>query len=278
MHRIDSSLYGVLTTYLLILRMALPPRDQRHQYLRFEGLRYTNADITDFKERLGRIYGREIHQDAQGQSVFTSRAWMRLFKIRGLLVHELILEFFITFRFRKAVLDLDMVGALQFQLGGVRRCISWRQFILSLRLHTAKEMESAGFDVYWDETLSYTLIKDPMLRLCHRLIACNIAERSHAPKKVTVIDLFYLRGIDVGSVNIPYTLYRYLRLFALGRKREGLTVIVRDLPMIDMAELMRLQIYEELDDTWAWVAPRPKRHLNHLQLDQLGLWHRGYVG
>nr|GEY89732.1 hypothetical protein [Tanacetum cinerariifolium] len=40
---------------------------------------------------------------------------------------------------------------------------------------------------------------------------------------------------------------------------QGLTVIVRDLPEIDMAELVRLQICEELEDTWAWVAPGPKR-------------------
>ncbi|GKG60663.1 hypothetical protein Tco_0614225, partial [Tanacetum coccineum] len=26
-----------------------------------------------------------------------------------------------------------------------------------------------------------------------------------------------------------------------------------------MAELVRLQFYEELDDTWAWVAPGPER-------------------
>ncbi|GJU81489.1 hypothetical protein Tco_1283854 [Tanacetum coccineum] len=38
------------------------------------------------------------HRDAQGQSVFTSRAWRGLFEIRGPLVHELILEFFSTFR------------------------------------------------------------------------------------------------------------------------------------------------------------------------------------
>nr|GEY55356.1 hypothetical protein [Tanacetum cinerariifolium] len=52
--------------------------------------------------------------------------------------------------------------------------------------------------------LSYTLIQDTMLRLCHRFIACSIAGRSQAPKKVTVTDLFYLRGMDIGSVNIPY--------------------------------------------------------------------------
>ncbi|GJR53363.1 hypothetical protein Tco_1403884 [Tanacetum coccineum] len=39
--------------------MALPPRDLRHQYLRFKGLQYTDADITDFKTRLAKIYMRE---------------------------------------------------------------------------------------------------------------------------------------------------------------------------------------------------------------------------
>ncbi|GJR21178.1 hypothetical protein Tco_0969705, partial [Tanacetum coccineum] len=75
-----------------------------------------------------------------------SRAWRRLFDIRGLLVHELILDFFSTFRFGEAVLDLDTTGALQFQLGGARRHISWRQFILALGLHIAEEMETVGFD------------------------------------------------------------------------------------------------------------------------------------
>ncbi|GKG18002.1 hypothetical protein Tco_0372300, partial [Tanacetum coccineum] len=127
------------------------------------------------------------------------------------------------------------------------------------------------------------MIQDLILKMCHRLIACSIAGRSQAPKKVTVTDLFYLRGMDVGSVNIPYLLARYLRLFAAGRKSGahisggqfmarlakhfglltveilgGLTVIAPELPIIDMAELVRLQICKQLDDTWAWVAMRPE--------------------
>ncbi|GKE27794.1 hypothetical protein Tco_1443178, partial [Tanacetum coccineum] len=92
--------------------IALPPRDHRHQYLRFEGLQYTDADIVDFETRLG-LRGRMLmeHRDAQGQSVFTRRAWRRLFEIRGPLVHELILEFFSTLRFEEGLLDLDIVGA-----------------------------------------------------------------------------------------------------------------------------------------------------------------------
>nr|GFC30303.1 hypothetical protein [Tanacetum cinerariifolium] len=134
----------------------------RHQYLRYERLQYTNADIADFEMRLARIYRREI------------------FDIRGSLVHELILEFFSAFRFGKAILDLDTPGALQFQLGEVRR--------------------------------------DPMLRLCHRLIACSITRRS-----------------------------------------QGFTVIVRYLPVIDMAKLVRLQICIKLDNTWSREPTGPVR-------------------
>ncbi|GKE66511.1 hypothetical protein Tco_1520672, partial [Tanacetum coccineum] len=153
----------------------------RHQYLRFEGLKYTDADIADFEERLGKIYGRGVHRvqvfnfrgltdlmteglssrmlmehrDAQGQSVFTSRAWRRLFEVRGLL------------------------------LGGARRRMSWREFIFGMGLHTAEEMESTGFEGdFLSTTPSYTMIKDPILRLCHRLIACSITGRSQALKKV----------------------------------------------------------------------------------------------
>ncbi|GJT46677.1 hypothetical protein Tco_0955392 [Tanacetum coccineum] len=120
--------------------MALPPREQRHPFLRYEELQYTEADIEDFETRLTRIYRREVyrvqvfdfgglpnlmaeglsarmlmeHRDDQGVSLFTSRAWRRLFDIRGPLVHELILEFYSTFRFGQAILDLDTLGALQF--------------------------------------------------------------------------------------------------------------------------------------------------------------------
>ncbi|GJW49393.1 hypothetical protein Tco_0090744 [Tanacetum coccineum] len=191
--------------------MALPPRDQRHQYIRYEGLQYTEADIADFELRLARIYRRDVHR-VQGQSVFTSRAWRQLFDIRGPLVHELILEFFSTIRFGEAVTDLDTAEAIQ---------------------------------------------------LCHRLIACSIAGKSQAPEKVIVTDCFTFRGMGrLDSVNVPYLLARYLRLFAAGRKSgahisggqfvarlakhfglmtaeilQGLTVIAPELPIIDMAEL-----------------------------------------
>ncbi|GJU27633.1 hypothetical protein Tco_1166254 [Tanacetum coccineum] len=57
------------------------------------------------------------HRDDAGVVVFTSQAWGRLFDTRGLL----------------------------FQFSGARRCLSWRNFILALGLHTGEEMESPDF-------------------------------------------------------------------------------------------------------------------------------------
>ncbi|GKC80348.1 hypothetical protein Tco_1131122 [Tanacetum coccineum] len=118
----------------------LPPREQRYRFIRYEGLEYTDADVTDFETRLERIHMREIHKvlvfdfgglpelmsegltarltmehrNEAGVSVFTSRAWRRMLDIRGPLVHELILEFFSTFRFGQAILDLDTPRVLPF--------------------------------------------------------------------------------------------------------------------------------------------------------------------
>ncbi|GKC67702.1 hypothetical protein Tco_1100300, partial [Tanacetum coccineum] len=78
-----------------------------------------------------------------------------------------------------------------FQLGGVRRRISWREFILALGLHSAKEMQTAGFGLYWAEN------------------ARRIPDKG---------DL----RIDVGSLNVPYLLARYLRLFASRRKQGAM--------------------------------------------------------
>ncbi|GKC83166.1 hypothetical protein Tco_1138883 [Tanacetum coccineum] len=174
--------------------MTPPLRDHRYLWLRYEGQEYTNADIVDFKGRLEKIYDRQV--------MFTSYAWRQLFEIRGPLVHELILEFFSTFRIAEG----------------------------SLLGESAREIIDKGdLSAYWTEISSdwdflgtvpsYTLIKDPLMRLCHRLITFSIAGRSQAPKNVTSTNLFYLRSMDVGSVNIPYMLAQYLRRYAFGRKR-----------------------------------------------------------
>nr|GEW41732.1 protein ALP1-like [Tanacetum cinerariifolium] len=145
-----------------------------------------------------------------------SHDWRRLFEIRGPLVQELILEFFSTFGIVEGVFNLD-TGTLQFHLGGGES--------------SRKIINKSDLSGYWTgisfvgdflgAVPFYTLIWDPLMRLCHRLIAFNINGRSQAPKKVTSTDLFYLRSMDVRSMNIPYLLAQYLRRYASERKRRA---------------------------------------------------------
>nr|GEY87157.1 hypothetical protein [Tanacetum cinerariifolium] len=176
-------------------------------------------------------------------------------------------------------MGLDLADSLCFQLGRARRSMAWRQFILALGLHTAEEMTEDGFGAP-----SYTYIRDPVWRLCHRLISYSISGRGQAPEKVTATDLFYLRIMDRGATNVPHLLAKYLFRHAEGRKSDarlsrghfighfahhfglvrddglrGLLVMARELSLIDMGELVKLNIYMEIGDDWAWVAPRQKR-------------------
>ncbi|GKE15191.1 hypothetical protein Tco_1422768, partial [Tanacetum coccineum] len=210
--------------------MALPSRELRHPFLRREVHRVQVFDFGGLLDLMAKGLSARMlmeHRDAQGVSLFTSRAWRRLFDIRGSLVHELILEFFSTFRFGNAILDLD----------------------------THRGISSAGY--FLGTTPFYTAIRDLILKLCHRLIACSIARKSQAPKKVTMTDLFYLRGMDVGSVNVPYLLARYLRLFAARRKSgahiSGGQFVAR------LAEHFGLLTAEILGGLTAWVAIGPER-------------------
>nr|GEU83835.1 hypothetical protein [Tanacetum cinerariifolium] len=151
------------------------------------------------------------HRDAQGQSLFTSRAWRWLFEVKGPLVHELIMEFFSTFRFGEA--EMDSTGFGTYWAESARQIPDKRDL-------SAYERGVSFEGDFLGTTLSYTVIRDLMLR-----------------------------GMDVDSVNFLYLLARYLRIFASRRKLEA---------MIYEGQY----IYDELDDTWAWVATGPERQLD----------------
>ncbi|GJZ80259.1 hypothetical protein Tco_0645253 [Tanacetum coccineum] len=183
----------------------------------------------DFESRLGRIYDRQVHRiqvldfdvltedidhdlterlriehtNAEGKVLFTSYVW-------------------------RALLGLSMNHWLA-------------------HLGFEREMETHGFGAYWADSLrviafkakladywvrisssgdflsivpSYTMIKEPLRRLCHRLIMFTITGRGQAPEKVTTTDLFYLRSMDERTtVNVPYLLAHYLFKNASGRKQ-----------------------------------------------------------
>ncbi|GJV43699.1 hypothetical protein Tco_1428235 [Tanacetum coccineum] len=183
----------------------LPSRDQRHPWLMYRVKGYGEDIVHSYEQRLKTIWGRMSDTE----------------------------------------MGLDVDDTLCFQLGGVRRRMTWRQFILALGLHSEEEMAEVDFGAYWQgservipdkgdirdywiEISSdrdflgpnpfYVFIQDPVRRLCHGMIACSISGRGQAPKKVIGVDLFYLYSIDRGTANVPHLLAQYLFRHAEGRK------------------------------------------------------------
>ncbi|GKD73152.1 hypothetical protein Tco_1331434 [Tanacetum coccineum] len=247
----------------------LPYRDLRHPWIRYQVDGYDEGIVHNYEQRHETIWGRPVNQvhvldfagltdgmrqtlgdklsmvyaRDNGEALFTSHAWRRVF-----------------------------------ELGGARRRMTWRQFILALGLHSEEEMAEPGFGAYWDflgPTPSYVYIKGPVRRLCHKMIACSIYDRGQGAKKVTGVDLFYLQTMDRGTANVPYLLAQYLFHHAEGRKSRarlsgghfigrlaahfglvgdqglrGLFVVVSELPVIDLHELVRLNICARMLLSW----------------------------
>ncbi|GJV99474.1 hypothetical protein Tco_1554726 [Tanacetum coccineum] len=223
---------------------------------RYEELEYTDSDIADFESRLERIYSREIYRAQRSNSetlpsddgtqycweerftagrksgahIFGGQFIARLAEHFGLLtakilggltvysreIHrELILEFLSTLRFGEVLLDFDAPG-----------------------LHTGEEIESLVFArtspfLHFDQRSdSETLPSDDGTR---RFTAGRKSE-AHISGGQFIARLAEHFGLLTAEI------------------LRGLTVITPELQIIDMAELVRLQIYVQLDDTWAWVA------------------------
>nr|GEU70694.1 hypothetical protein [Tanacetum cinerariifolium] len=181
-------------------------------------------------------------------------------------------------RMSNTEMGLDVADTLCFQLGKARRRMTWRQFILALGLHSEKEMTKLGFGSYWSG--SKRVIPDKV-DLRDYWIEISISSRGQGRKKGTGVDLFYLRTIDRETANILYLLAHYLFHHAEGRKNgvrlfrgyyigrlaahfvllgdqglRGLSVVVSELPVIDLHGLGRLNIYVRFGDVRAWVSLR----------------------
>ncbi|GKB11897.1 hypothetical protein Tco_0845820 [Tanacetum coccineum] len=184
---------------------------------RYEVKGYTNEIIHDFKERLGTIFGRQFN-------------WVHVLDFKGLIKD---MKQGLTDRLRMVYTRSEG------QLGRARRSISWRQFILALGLNTVGEMAGDGFDGIASDgnslemVPSYTSIRDPLRRLCHRLIAVSISGRGNAKRNK--------RRARISSGHFMRHLAEH---FGLVTKEGlwGLIVVVGELRVIDMDELVRLQI------------------------------------
>nr|GEX41773.1 putative ribonuclease H-like domain-containing protein [Tanacetum cinerariifolium] len=209
----------------------LPPRDQRHLWIRYQVKGYTKKIVYVFEQRLEMIFGRHVNR-----------------------VHIL--------DFRR--LTLDMRRDLAKRLRMVYTKDNTQEVfgvMLGGGLHTTKEMAEDRFGAYWSGrervipdkgdlsdylveissgrdflrgAPSYTYIIDPVWRLCHKLISYNISGRGQVPKK------YYFRHIEgrnrgarLSGGHFIWHLSHHFGL-VIDDGLRGLTVITRNIPLIDM--------------------------------------------
>ncbi|GKA44503.1 hypothetical protein Tco_0737227 [Tanacetum coccineum] len=107
----------------------------------------------------------------------------------------------------------------------IMKFFSTLRFGEALGLNSGEEMESLEFARYWSER--------------------GLSLRGR-------VGLIFLKGKFIARLAEHFGLLTVEIL-------RGLTIIAPELPIIDMAELVRLQICAQFDDTWAWVAMGPER-------------------
>ncbi|GJY85330.1 hypothetical protein Tco_0499356 [Tanacetum coccineum] len=252
---------NIHTTYsiCLIRNLApLPHRDLRNPWLRYQVDRYDEGIIHSYEQRLQMIWGRLVNRvyvldfagltdgmrqtlgdrlsmvyaGDDGQALFTSHAWRRLFGVRAPLVREFILEFFSTCRMSDTEIGIDVTDTL---------C-----------LHSEDEMAEAGFGAYWSG--SERVIPDKGdLRDYWMEISSDKDFLGTAPSYVHIRDHSGARlsgGHFIGRLAAHFGLVGDQGL-------RGLSVVVSELLVIDLHKLDRLNICSRFGDTWAWVALRP---------------------
>ncbi|GKD76338.1 hypothetical protein Tco_1338959, partial [Tanacetum coccineum] len=227
--------------------------DQRHPWLRYEVEGFTPGIVHSYEQRLETIWSRPVN-------------WVHVLDFEGLtpeMRHDLAVRLRIVYsreghtcRVSDTEMGLDVMDTLCFQLGGARRKMTSDRLTPDNGDLRDYWMEISSGRDFLGPAPSYVLIRDPVRRLCHKMIAYSISGRGQAPEKVTGVDLFYLRSIDRGTTNVPHLLAQYLFRHVEGR-RSGARLLgghfIRRLAM-HFRLLGRLHICTRYGDTWAWIA------------------------
>ncbi|GJZ82889.1 hypothetical protein Tco_0648062 [Tanacetum coccineum] len=216
-------IYNLCTNLVDFVVMApLPPRDQRHLWLHYQVEGYTKETMHDFQLRLKTIFGTMVRriEDEMG---------------------------------------LDAAG-----------------------LHTAEEMAKDGFRAYW--LGSERVIPDKgdlkirfggclssvkigfwrlvVTRLNLRVYKVNFGVVAPLKRSIPLAARPRLKGVKSESRLFGgHFIRRLAHHFGLVSDDglSGLSVMTREIPLIDMGELVKLNIYIEIGDNCVWVASGPER-------------------
>ncbi|GJY53519.1 hypothetical protein Tco_0445183 [Tanacetum coccineum] len=166
---------------------------------------------------------------------------------------ELCHEFYSTYEFDKVCADdeLQTKKIIKFRLGGRAHSLTLLEFARRLGLYQADELDEEGFNVYFEGGLrsdehfnaqeywlsisreenlglsrSHTsTIRNPILRVIHKMITYGLCQRTTGYDKVQKNDLWLLSMFDArhqnGYANVAWLIARWMKRKGAGTQKES---------------------------------------------------------
>ncbi|GJZ60759.1 hypothetical protein Tco_0616575 [Tanacetum coccineum] len=158
--------------------------DQRHPWLGYEVEGYTPGIIHNYEQRLKTVWSKPVNQvyvlDFEG---LTPEMRQDLAVRLRMVYSGEGQQFRSTYRMSDTEMGLDVADTLCFQLGGARRRMTSDRLIPDKGDLRDYWIEISSGRDFLGPAPSYVYIRDPVRRLCHRMIAYSISGRRQAPKK-----------------------------------------------------------------------------------------------
>ncbi|GJR96962.1 retrotransposon ORF1 [Tanacetum coccineum] len=195
----------------------------------------------------------KLREAESNEEIFTYVAWIRAFNIKEPIYAELWHEFYSTYEFDEVCADdeLQSKKIIKFRLGGRAHNLTLLEFARRLGLYHADELEEDGFDVYFqgglrsdehfnaqeywlsisrDENLGLSrnhasTIKNPILRVIHKMITYGLCQRTTGYDKIQKNDLWLLSMFEArhqnGYANVAWLIARWMKRKGVGTQRES---------------------------------------------------------
>ncbi|GJS44577.1 hypothetical protein Tco_0594698 [Tanacetum coccineum] len=239
-------------------------------------------------------------RDAESnEDIFTYVAWIRAFNIKEPIYAKLCQEFYSTYEFDEVCDDdeLQSKKIIKFRLGRRAHNLTLLEFTRRLGLYHADELVDDEFDVYFqgglhsddnfnaqeywlsiskEESLGLSrshasTIRNPILRVIHKLITYGLCQRTTRYDKIQKNDLWLLSMFDArhqnGYANVAWLITRQMKRKGAGTQRESQICCGQDLDTTTQRELIDSEgrlILEDLQPGVPRVGiPRPSRASMH---------------
>ncbi|GKC30279.1 hypothetical protein Tco_1037573 [Tanacetum coccineum] len=238
-----------------------------HEFLLWEGCNRDAKSKMGCDGEIDDMLRIKLCEAGSDEEIFTSVAWIRAFNINEPIYAELCHEFYSTYKFDEVCADdeLQTKKIIKFRLGGRAHSLTLLEFARRLGLYQAVELEEEGFNVYFEGGLrsdehfnaqdywlrisreenlglsrSHTsTIRNPILRVIHKMITYGLYQRTTGYDKVQKNDLWLLSIFDARHQNVYANIARKYRVLTEDVVRSlSAPIYYRDLDMITLRDLI----------------------------------------